>query len=175
MAFLRHPESESRDSSRQTFLRVPRLVVILLLRFVQPVVLVPHVPFLADFILGDPGLQLIARTGLAGGVEFAGVVVFAIVTSEKEHVAEAVVLVLVLEAATRRPATAAFLDPVRREVLQFDLDLFQASSGESYRDRGVPTVHQLVVGWSEVQVLLTPRRWRIIAGSSVVSPYSACN
>lgn len=174
VAFLRHPESESGYPPRQPLFGTSRFLPLLFREhLIQRFLPVPHAPFLDRTILQDLRLQVIAGATLASRVEFARVVVLSIVIPDEQHVAKNVVLVFLLEAATRRPATSHFLDLDRREILQLGLYVLETGAGESYWNRGVFTVHQLVVRWAEVQILLTPRRRRVITGASVMSPYSA--
>lgn len=98
--------------------------------------------------------------------------------SSEEHVAQSAGalqfrLAVVFPA---RPAATGFLarDVRRRAIFQLVPDVLQTSAGESHRDRRVTAVHQLVVRRTEIKILFGPRRRSdVIAGASVVFPYSA--
>lgn len=113
VAFLRHSEPESGYPPRQALFRTSPLFLFLSLsrdHLVQRFLPVPHAPLLDRSILQDLRLQVITGATLTGRVEFARVVIFPIMVSDKQHVAKNVVLMLLLEAPTRRPATSHFLD-----------------------------------------------------------------
>jgi len=73
-----------------------------------------------------------------------------------------------------RPAVAGFLasDITRCAILQLVFEILQAGSGESHWNRRVMAVHQLVVRWPEIQILLGPRGNNVVASASIMTPYS---